>query len=163
ASGAGAPSRAGETTDRGPAARPRPGRRAAGSIRSRRPPRGRAPARAKRLRAGTAPGGAAPTRGPPAAGTSAAPRTPAHVRPATRPVATLGGEALGSDSPCLGELAREGLEADGEGELHDLGLREVLPQVSEAVFRHLEIVAGDALAEGEGGALPLRVAVALPI
>ena len=63
----------------------------------------------------------------------------------------------------LRKLACEGLVPDDEGELDDLRCCEMFPKLHEALVRHLEVVAGDPLAEFERGALSLTEMRAPPI
>src|SRR6266545_5554286 len=74
-----------------------------------------------------------------------------------------GGKALWREPPGLRKLAGKGLVADDERQLHDLSLCKMLPYARQALFGHLEVVAGNPLAELERGPLPLAEARALSV
>src|SRR5258705_7172880 len=81
------------------------------------------------------------------------PALPTSIRPA--PTNRSSGKALRREPECLGELAGKDLEPGDERQLDDLGLAEVLADARDALVGDLEVVAGGALAELEGGLLAL--------
>src|SRR5262245_66209742 len=69
------------------------------------------------------------------------------------PALRVRGEPLRRQAEGLGELAGEGLVADDERQLDDLGLREVLPQPGDTGVGNFTILADDRFGVRERGAL----------
>src|SRR5882724_3578712 len=74
-----------------------------------------------------------------------------------------GRKALRLQPHRLRKFARKGLVSDDERELHDLWFREMLAKPCEALFRYVQVVAGDPLAEVERRPLALTVARAVAV